>query len=61
MLPPPVPGSPFTPVEFDGVAVFPYADSSRCQGTGRCNARVAYSLKATGNPRPGAWPGPPGS
>ena len=48
LLPDPVPGSPFTPVEFDGMTVFPYVDSSRCQGTGRCNARVAYSLKATG-------------
>ena len=26
----------------------PYVDSSRCQGTGRCGARVAYSFKATG-------------
>jgi hypothetical protein len=48
VLPAPVPGSPFTPVEFDGMTVFPYVDSSRCQGQGRCNARVAYSLKATG-------------
>ena len=48
LLPDPVPGSPFTPVEFDGMTVVPYVDSSRCQGTGRCNARVAYSLKATG-------------
>ena len=48
VLPPPVPGSPFTPVEFDGMTVFPYVDASRCQGTGRCNARVAYSLKAAG-------------
>ena len=48
VLPPAVPGSPFTPVEFDDMTVFPYTDASRCQGTGRCNARVAYSLKATG-------------
>ena len=48
VLPPPVPGSPFTPVEFDGMTVFPYVDASPCQGTGRCNARVAYSLKAAG-------------
>jgi len=48
VLPPPVPGSPFTPVEFDGMTVFPYVDASRCQGTGRCAARVAYSLKAAG-------------
>jgi hypothetical protein len=48
MLPAPVPGSPFTPVEFDGMTVVPYVDSSRCQGQGRCGARVAYSLKAAG-------------
>ena len=50
VLPPPAPGSPFTPVEFDGMTVFPYVDASRCQGQGpgRCGARMAYSLKATG-------------
>jgi hypothetical protein len=50
VLPPPVPGSPFTPVEFDGMAVVPYVDASRCQAkdTGKCGARLAYSLKATG-------------
>ena len=26
----------------------PYVDSSRCQGNGKCGARVAYSFKATG-------------
>ena len=31
VLPPPVPGSPFTPVEFDGMAVVPYVDTGRCQ------------------------------
>lgn len=52
VLPAPVPGSPFTPVEFDGMTVFPYVDSSRCpsqgQGKDRCGARIAYSLKAAG-------------
>jgi hypothetical protein len=48
VLPPPPPGSPFTPVEFDGMTAVPYVDSSRCQGNGRCGARVAYSFKATG-------------
>ena len=50
VLPPPVPGSPFTPVEFDGMTATPYVDASRCQAkdTGKCGARVAYSLKATG-------------
>src|ERR1700744_5131200 len=32
VLPPPVPGSPFIPVEFDGMAATAYVDSSRCQG-----------------------------
>jgi hypothetical protein len=48
VLPPPAPGSPFTAVEFDGMTATPYVDSSRCQGNGRCGARVAYSFKATG-------------
>jgi len=48
VLPSPAPGSPFTAVEFDGMTATPWADSSRCQGTGRCGARVAYSLKASG-------------
>jgi hypothetical protein len=48
VLPPPSPGSPFTAVEFDGMTATPYVDSSRCQGNGRCGARVAYSFKATG-------------
>jgi hypothetical protein len=49
VLPPPAPGQPFTPVEFDGMTATPYVDSSRCQGNGtRCGARQAYSLKATG-------------
>jgi hypothetical protein len=49
VLPSPAPGSPFTAVEFDGMTATPYVDSSRCQAkdTGRCGARVAYSLKAT--------------
>ena len=50
MLPSPATGSPFTPVEFDGMTATPYVDASRCQAkdTGRCAARQAYSLKATG-------------
>jgi hypothetical protein len=48
VLPPPVPGSPFTAVEFEGMTATPYVDASRCQGHGRCAARQAYSLKATG-------------
>jgi hypothetical protein len=50
VLPPPVAGSPFTAIEFDGMAVTPYVDASRCTGDGKnkCAARQAYSLKATG-------------
>jgi hypothetical protein len=50
VLQPPPPGSPFTPVEFDGMTAFPYVDASRCSGDGRnrCGARLAYSFKATG-------------
>jgi len=50
VLPPPAPGQPFTPVEFDGMTATPYVDTGRCQsnGKGKCGARQAYSLKATG-------------
>jgi len=48
VLPPPAPGSPFTAIEFEGLMVTPYVDASRCQGKGKCAARQAYSLKATG-------------
>ena len=49
VLPPPVAGSPFTPVEFDGLTVTPYVDAGRCQGNkNKCGARQAYSLKASG-------------
>ena len=49
VLPSPVPGSPFTAVEFDGMTATPYVDSSRCSGDGKnkCAARLAYSFKAT--------------
>jgi hypothetical protein len=50
VLPPPAAGSPFTPVEFDGMTATPYVDASRCAGDGKkkCAARLAYSFKATG-------------
>ena len=48
VLPPPAPGSPFTAIEFEGLMVTPYVDTGRCQGKGKCAARQAYSLKATG-------------
>ena len=48
VLPSAAPGSPFTAIEFEGMTVTPYVDTSRCQGKGKCAARTAYSLKATG-------------
>ena len=48
VLPPAAPGSPFTAVEFEGMTATPYVDPCRCQGNGKCGARMAYSLKATG-------------
>jgi hypothetical protein len=47
-LPSPAAGSPFIAVEFEGLMVTPYPDTGRCQGKGKCGARQAYSLKATG-------------
>ena len=50
VLPSPAPGSPFVAAEFEGMTATPYVDSGRCQGKdkGKCAARLAYSLKATG-------------
>jgi hypothetical protein len=48
VLPSPASGSPFVAVEFEGMTATPYVDTGRCQGQGRCAARQAYSLKATG-------------
>ena len=61
MLPSPVPGSPFTPVEFEGLNAMPYVDSDRCKAkeTGKCGARLAYSLKATGVRAPSRGMGRP--
>ena len=41
----------------------PYVDSSRCSGDGKhkCAARLAYSFKATGHPRPRAGDRSPGA
>jgi hypothetical protein len=50
-----VPGTPFRPVEFEGLTVTPYIDDKACRGPGkdRCRARVAYSFRATGMRAPG--------
>jgi hypothetical protein len=61
VLPDPPPGSPFTPVEFEGLTATPWVDASRCNAkeTGRCGARMAYSLKATGVRAPSRLPSRP--
>jgi hypothetical protein len=61
VLPDPTPGSPFTPVEFEGLTATPWVDASRCKAkeTGKCGARMAYSLKATGVCAPSRLPSRP--
>jgi hypothetical protein len=67
VLPDNTAGSPFIPVEFEGMQAIPYVDSSRCQGggngdgKGKCKARLAYSLKATGVRALARLPSPPGA
>jgi hypothetical protein len=58
-MPVPPTRQPFEPVEFENLTVTPYVDNGRCQGRGRCGARMAFSLRATGiKPgRPMAQPG----
>jgi hypothetical protein len=57
-----VPGTPFRPVEFEGLTVTPYIDDKACRGPKdgerhRCRARVAYSYRATGMRAPGKGAG----
>jgi hypothetical protein len=61
VLPSPVPGSPFTAIEFEGLQATPWVDASRCKAkeTGKCGARMAYSLKATGVRAPSRLPARP--
>jgi len=47
-MPVPPTRQPFEPVEFENLTVTPYVDTGRCQGRGRCAARMAFSLRATG-------------
>lgn len=56
MLPEPASGSPFPAIEFEGLQATPWVDDSRCQGKGKCGARMAYSLKATGVRAPARLP-----
>ena len=57
--PTPPTGAPFELVEFDRLTVTPYVNTDRCSGSGRCGARMAYSLRASGikAARPAAQPG----
>jgi hypothetical protein len=59
VLPEPMAGSPFTAIEFEGLTATPWVDDSRCQGKGKCGARMAYSLKATGVRAPSRLPARP--
>ncbi|MQA17267.1 MAG: plasmid replication, integration and excision activator [Pseudonocardiaceae bacterium] len=48
-----VPGTPFRPVEFEGLTATPYIDDKACKPAApgerhRCRARIAYSFRATG-------------
>lgn len=47
-MPSPPTRAPFEAVEFEGLTVTPYVDNGRCSGRGRCGARMAFSLRATG-------------
>src|SRR5690242_9475919 len=40
-----VPGYP-PAVEFTDLVLTPYVDSQRCKGTGKCRARLAWSIRA---------------
>jgi hypothetical protein len=51
-------GTPFRPVEFDGMSVTPYVDRDKCKPPKKgephyCKARQAFSLWATGMHAPG--------
>jgi len=46
-----MPGYP-PAVEFTGITLTPWVDDSRCKGSGRCRARQAWSIRATGMSEP---------
>jgi len=57
--PPAVAGTPFRPVEFEGLTVTAYVDDKACKPARpgeqhRCRARIAYSLRAVGMRAPRA-------
>jgi hypothetical protein len=47
-MPEPPTRTPFELVEFEGLQITPYVDTGRCHGQGNCQARMAFSLRATG-------------
>lgn len=46
-----VPGYP-PAVEFTDITLTPYTDSQRCKGTGKCRARLAWSIRAGAMTKP---------
>ena len=62
VLPPPAPGQPFTPVEFDGMTATPYVDSSRCSGERQAQVRRPPGVLVQGHRCAGSLAGdrPPG-
>lgn len=61
-----VPGTPFRPVQFEGLTATPYIDDKACRGPGagerhRCRARIAYSFRARGMHAPSKGGRPGGS
>ena len=46
VLPPPAPGSPFTPVEFDGMTATPYVDAPAARATASTSAPPAWPTRS---------------
>lgn len=57
--PPQMPGLPFRPVEFEGLTVLPYVQSTR-DDKGNTRSKLAWSIQATGMHAPGKSNGKPG-
>ena len=57
----PGPGLAVRAIEFEGLQATPWVDACRCKAkeTGKCGARMAYSLKATGVRAPSRLPARP--
>ena len=59
VLPPPLPGSPFTAVEFEGMTAMPYVDTGRCQGHGQVRRPAGVLVQGHRGPRPVPADAPP--